>query len=91
MIATAQLPETCTAGDGGTGSTSSSGMRYVRELVGVAQRLGDCGYGVWPAPARLQLLLLLCELLAGSNAGRRFIEERMEAKREAKKKVGCLC
>jgi hypothetical protein len=87
MVAAAQLPEMCTAADGGTGGTQ--GMQYVRELVGVAQRLGDCGYGAWPAAARLQLLLLLCELLAGSNAGRRFIEERMDAKREAKKKVGC--
>lgn len=84
MAAAAQLPETCTAAV----SSSSSGMQAIRELVGLAQRLSSCLYGSWPAEARLQLLLMLCELLASSNAGRRFIEDRMDAKREAKKKVG---
>jgi hypothetical protein len=84
MAAAAALPETCTAAL----SSSSSGMQHMRALVGAAQRLSSVLYGEWPAAARLELLLLLCELLGSSNAGRRFIEERMEAKREAKKKVG---
>ncbi|WIA34750.1 hypothetical protein OEZ86_013057 [Tetradesmus obliquus] len=75
------------------GSSSSSdaaawsrpGMCYIRELVGTAQRLGAVAYGAWPAAARLDLLVLLCEMLAASNTGRRFVEERMEAKREAKR------
>jgi hypothetical protein len=67
-------------------------MQHMRELVGFAQRLsGGVPYGSWPAEARLQLLLLLCELLGSSTSGRRFIEERMDAKREAKKKVGDNC
>jgi hypothetical protein len=90
MAAAAQLPETCTAAI----TNRSSSMQYIRQLVGAAQRLTAANYGSWPAEARLQLALLLCELLAGSSAGRRFMEERLEAKREAKKKVGrwvCAC
>jgi hypothetical protein len=87
MAAAAQLPVTCTAA---VSSSSSSGMQAIRELVGLAQRLSSCLYGSWPAEARLQLLLMLCELLASSNAGRRFIEDRLDAKREAKKKVRLL-
>jgi len=83
MAAAAALPETCTAAT----TNTSSGMEYIRSLVGAAQRLSQVPYGSWPAEARLQLLLLLCELLSSSNAGRRFLEERMEGKREAKKKV----
>lgn len=83
MAAAAALPETCTAAT----TNTSSGMEYIRSLVGAAQRLSQVAYGSWPAEARLQLLLLLCELLSSSNAGRRFLEERMEGKREAKKKV----
>jgi hypothetical protein len=87
MEAAAQLPETCTA----AASNSSSSMHYVKQLVGVAQQLGSVAYGAWPAEARLQLLLLLCELLVGSNEGRAFLEARLEDKRDAKKRVRVAC
>jgi hypothetical protein len=44
-------------------------MEYIRELVGTAQRLGAVPYASWPLAARLDLLVLLCEMLAASNTG----------------------
>jgi bromodomain adjacent to zinc finger domain protein 1A len=85
MAASAQLP--VVAQGSVTPAWSRPGMQYIRELVGTAQRLSAVPYGSWPPAARLQLLALLCELLAVSNAGRKYVEERMEAKREAKRKV----
>jgi hypothetical protein len=71
LAAAAQLPQVA-----GSGSSSSDvaawsrpGMQYIRELVGTAQRLGSVAYGSWPVAARLDLLVLLCEMLAASNTG----------------------